>query len=201
MYEASLSCITTTKTYVSNREENILPPDQTGIVHSGATHMYIGPNAPYGQMNTTTKKIIVGTSNGQVAITTEMATLPIPQLDTDFPTKGYIMPTFTHTLIVVGPICDADCTVVFKKEDFKVISPMGKPILKGWREKKRPRLWRFSLSTDEIEEKKYTTTSQTGLEANIVYDLLRYMHAAAISPLKSTWLKAIKHGVYMAEGN
>ena len=200
MYEASLSFITTTKTYVSNREENILPPDQTSIVHSGATHMYIAPNAPYGQMNTTAKKIIVGTANGQVAITTAMATLPIPKLDTDFPTKGYIMPTFTNTLIVVGPICDANCTVIFRKEDFKVMSPQGKPILRGRRENKRPRLWRFALIPDEIEEKKYTTTSQTGLEANIVYDLLSvealvcYMHAAAGIPLKSTWLKAIEHG-------
>ena len=56
MYEASLSCSTTTKTYVSNREENSLPPDQTGIVDSGATHMYIAPNIPYGQMNATAKK-------------------------------------------------------------------------------------------------------------------------------------------------
>ena len=57
MYESILSCIPTTKTYVSNREENILPLDQTGIVHSGATHMYIAPNAPYVQMNTTANKI------------------------------------------------------------------------------------------------------------------------------------------------
>ena len=78
MYEDSLSCSPTTKTYVSNREENSLPPDQTGIVDSGATHMYIEPNAPYGQINTTTKKIRVGTSNGQVASSTETATLPIP---------------------------------------------------------------------------------------------------------------------------
>ena len=55
----------------------------------------------------------VGTANGQVAISTAMATLLIPQVKSDFPTKGYIMPTFTNTLIGVGPNCDADCTVVF----------------------------------------------------------------------------------------
>ena len=108
MYEASLSCSPTTKTYVSNREENRLPSDQTGIVDSGAAHMYIEPNAPYGQMNTTAKAIIVGTENGQAASSIVTATLPIPKLDADFPTKGYILPTFTNTLIVVGPICDAN---------------------------------------------------------------------------------------------
>ena len=50
--------------------------------------------------------------------------------------------------------------------------------------------------------KKYTTTSQKGPEANIVYDLpsvealVRYMHAAAGFPVKSIWVKAIKHGNY-----
>ena len=66
-------------------------------------------------MDTTGKHIRVGTTSGQVENSKAMATLPIPQVKADFPTKGYIMPTFTNTLIGVGPICDADCTVVFKK--------------------------------------------------------------------------------------
>ena len=168
MYEDSLSCTPTTKTYVSKIKENSLPPDKTGKVDSGATLMYIAPNAPYGQMNITAKKIRVGTENGQVVSSTEMATLPIPQLEADLPTKGYIMPTFTNTLIGVGPICDANYTVVFRKEDVTVISPQGKSILQGWREKKIPHRWRFALSPYEREEKKYKTTNQTGPEANSV---------------------------------
>ena len=78
----------------------------------GAKHIYIAPNAPYEKMDTTGKPIRVGTANGQVANSTAMATLTIPQVKSDFPTKDYIMPTFTNTLIGVGPIFDADCTVV-----------------------------------------------------------------------------------------
>ena len=65
------------------------------------------------------------------------------------------------------------------------MSPQGKPILQGWREKKLPRLWRFALSPKKREVKIYTTTSQTGPEANSVYNLpsvkalVLYMHAAA----------------------
>ena len=55
MYEASLSFSPTTKLYVLNRKYNHLPPDKTGIVDSGATHMYIAPNAAYGKMDTTEK--------------------------------------------------------------------------------------------------------------------------------------------------
>ena len=112
-YEASLSCSPTNNLYVSNKTDKHLPPEKKGIVDSGATHIYIAPNATYVKMDTTGKNIRVGTANGQVENSTSKATLPLPQVKADFPTKGYIMPTFTNTLIGVGPICDADCTVVF----------------------------------------------------------------------------------------
>ena len=76
---------------------------------------------------------------------TETATLPIPQLAVDLPTTRYIMPSFTNTLIGVGPIYDTDCRVLLTKEDVVVISPEGKTILTGWREKNLPKLWQFPL--------------------------------------------------------
>ena len=81
------------------------------------------------------------------------------------------MPTFTNTLIGVLPICDTDCTVVFKKENVTVLSPKGEPILQGWREDKLPFLWRFALSPDKKQKGIYTTTSQNKPEANDVYNL------------------------------
>ena len=67
------------------------------------------------------------------------------------------MPTFPNPLIGVGPICDANCTVVFKKQDVTVLSPEGKPTLQGWREKKIPRLWRFALKPNDRGKQKYIT--------------------------------------------
>ena len=171
MYEASLSCSPTRKTYISEENENSLPPEQTGIVDSGATHLYIAPNAPYGPLDTSSSIIIAGTANVQVAISTSKATLPIPQLAAEFPTTAYILPTFTNTLIGIGPICDANCTMVFTKQDVTVISPEVKYILQGQREKKLPRLWRFTMRPNERGEQKYTTTNQKGPEAHNAYDL------------------------------
>ena len=105
------------------------------------------------------------------------------------------MPAFTNTLIGAGPICDADCTVVFKKKDVTVLSPNGEPILQGWREEKLPHLWRVALSSDKNKKGTYTTTIQNRPEASNVYDLpsmealVRYMHAAAGFPVQSTWIK------------
>ena len=95
--------------------ENILPQKHTVIVDSGATHLYIAPNAPHGPLDTGAAAIKLGTENGQVATSAAKDTLNIPQLAADFPTTGYIMPSLTNTLIGVGPIRDAKCNAVFKK--------------------------------------------------------------------------------------
>ena len=122
MYEASLSCSPTNYPYILEENENSLLPEHIGIVDSGATHLYISPNAPHGPLDIIASRIRVGTENGQVATSAAKATLPIPQFSADFPTTGYIMPTFTNTIIGIGPICDANFTVVFKKQDVTVIS-------------------------------------------------------------------------------
>ena len=98
---------------------------------SGAAYLYIDPDAPHGPLEISAATIKVGTANGQVETSAEKSTLPIPQLAADSPKTGYIMPSFTNTLIGVGPICDAKCTAVFKKKDVTVLSPEGKPILRG----------------------------------------------------------------------
>ena len=125
--------------------------------------------------------------------------LPIPQLAADLPTTGYIMPSFTNTIIGIGPICDADCKVLFTKNNVVVISPEGKTILTGWREKNLPKLWCFALKPNG-QGKIYTTKNLITPAARNAYDLpslealVRYIHAAAGFPVKSTWIKAIKKG-------
>ena len=129
----------------------------------------------------------------------ETATPPIPQLAADFPTTGYIIPSFTNTLIGIGPICDAYCKVLFTKKDVVVISLEGKTILTGRREKNLPKIWRFALKPNGQGKIDTATNLNTPAEHN-AYDLpslealVRYMHAAAGFPVKSTWLKAIKKG-------
>ena len=110
------------------------------------------------------------------------------------------MPSFTNTQFGVGPICDADCTVLFNKQDVTVFSPGGKPIIIGWKEKESRRLWRFAMKPTKELLLHHTTKIQTTLSAYSTYDLpsveelVQYMHAASGFPVKSTWLRAIKKG-------
>ena len=41
------------------------------------------------------------------------------------------MPGFRHTLIWVGPLHDADCTVTFTREAVIVLDTRGTPVLTG----------------------------------------------------------------------
>ena len=167
---------------------------------SGATQLYIAPTTPHGPPDTSADTIKVGTANGQVETSSEKDTLLIPQLEADSPTNGYIIPSLTDTLIGVGHICDAKRTVIFKTKDVTVLSPEGKKILTGRREKKLLRLWHFALKPEDNSITDYKTTNQTTPVAHSAYELpsiealVLFMHAASGSPVKSTWLKSIKKG-------
>ena len=113
------------------------------------------------------------------------------------------MPGFRHTLIGVGPLCDADCTVTFTRAEVIVRDARGIPVLTGWREHSGPRLLIIALQPDEENLPKIPNTEhRTTLEACSAYDLpsvealIRYFHAAEGYSVRSTWLTAISAGNY-----
>ena len=165
---------------------------------SDTNHLYIAPSAPHGPPDTSAATISVGKANGQVENSLEKATLPIPQLAADLTTTGYIMPSFTNTIVGVGPICDADCTVVFTKQDVTLLSPKREAIITGWREKKLPKLCSFALKPTEEMIKNHTSTRLTTPAAHSAYNrqsvevLVPYMHTAAGFLVKDTCIIAIK---------
>ena len=113
------------------------------------------------------------------------------------------MPGFRHTLIEVGLLCDADCTVTFACEAVIVRDTRGTPVLTGWRENSGPRLWRISLQPGEENLPRMPhTANMATLEAYSAYNLpsiaalIHYFHAAAGYPVRSTWLTDISAGNY-----
>ena len=77
--------------------------------------------------------------------------LALPSLPPTFPTTGHIMPGFNHTLLGVGPICDADCTVTFIKDADVVRYATNRYILIVWIEAQAPYLWRIALLPDNVD--------------------------------------------------
>ena len=113
------------------------------------------------------------------------------------------MSGFRHTLIGVGPLCDADCTFTFTREAVIIRDTRGMPVLTGWRECSGPRLWRISLQPGEENlPSMHNTANMATFEAYGAYDLsivaalIHYFHATAGYPVRYTWLTAIIAGSY-----
>ena len=70
-------------------------------------------------------KVTVGTATGQTKVFIGTGELNLPRLPDNFPVTGHIMPGFRHTLIGVGPLCDADCTVTFTSAVVVVRDPQA----------------------------------------------------------------------------
>ena len=165
----------------------------TGIIDPGATDIYFSVDATIVNIDRSAPKVIVGTATGQSQNSTGTGELNLPKLPSGLPVTGHIMPGFRHTLIGIGPICYADCTVTFTRVAVIVRDARGIPVLTGWREQSGPRLWRIALQTGESNLPKMPHNSNmTTSEAYIAYDLpstealICYFHAAAGYPVRST---------------
>ena len=170
---------------------------------SGGTSIYLGKNAPAVDEDPTAPRVRVGTATGAPAQSTGTAKIPRDDLPEDFPRTGHRMPDFPHSLVGLGPMCDAGYHVTFTADDVIVYKPDETPVLNGWREDGGARLWCINLLPDPDDVRPHSAPHQcASLEAFSAYDLpsvealVRYFHAAAGFPVRATWLKAIKSGNY-----
>ena len=147
-------------------------PQATGIVDSGATDIYFSTDYPIVNVDRSAPKVTVGTATVQYQKSTGTGELNLPKLPYGFPVTGHIMPGFQHTLIVLGPLCDADYTVAFTSAAVIVRDSWNIPVLTGWRKQSGPRLWRIALQTGESDLPKMPhNANSTTLKACSAYDL------------------------------
>jgi hypothetical protein len=108
--------------------------------------------------------------------------------------QGHILPGLVHnSLISVGQLCDNGCSVTFT-QDQVTVSKKGKHLMYGARDPKS-RLWRVNLK-QKFETAKVQCNHAHG-NNNQKY-LINYLHAACFSPVKSTWIMAIKNGNFIS---
>ena len=125
------------------------------------------------------------------AVLTTTADHQIPDLPSDFSRTGHVMRHFQDTLLGLGPICDAGCTVTFDDKTVTIRDRDGRIILGGWRDDVAPRLWRISLvPTDTNVPQHSANAAQAPLTAYSAYDLpsvaalVKYFHARAGFPMR-----------------
>ena len=117
-----------------------LPISHTGIADSGSSGFFFTDDAPAANQNQHAPTIGVRVANGLAERSIASTTLASEPSLPPAAMQGHVMPSFTNTLIGLGPFIDMGCTVVFSAKGVLVIHPDGHSLLGGWREMTGPRL-------------------------------------------------------------
>ena len=72
---------------------------------------------------------MVGMATGQPNVSTTTARHQIPNPPWGFLQTGHVMESFKDTFLGLGPICDADCTVMFDKKAVTIRDDGGRAII------------------------------------------------------------------------
>jgi hypothetical protein len=163
--------------------------NDTAILDSGCTSNVLSATAPCSDKQSSHVPLNVNMPNGTTIQSSHTCNL----LLTDLPPQArqaHIFPGLVYnSLISVGQSCDNGCSVTFTKEQVTV-SKNGKYVMYGSRDPKS-RLWRVDLK--QIFETNQIQCNHAHDNSN-QKDLINYLHAACFSPVKSTWITAIKNG-------
>ena len=175
----------------------------TGIVDSGASDLCFARDALVADFNPNALTVRVGNANGQFQQSSGTVKLFLPNLLAEFTKTGRVVQSFKHTLLCLGPICDAEYKVVFTKGKVIIYDAAGAPIITGWCERDGARLWRIALAPDPgVSTNLSPDAAVASSQYRSAYDLpsaeslVCYFHAAAGFPVRGMWLKAIKYVDY-----
>jgi hypothetical protein len=106
----------------------------------------------------------------------------------------HILPGLVHnSLISVGQLCDNGCTITFT-HDQVTVTKNEECVMRGSRDPKS-RLWRVDLK-QKLEN--HEIQCNHAHHNNNQKFSINYLHAACFSPVKSTWITAIKNGNFLS---
>jgi len=172
------------------------------IADTGCTGHYINEKTPQTPVHVPTHSLpTVKLPDGSTISATHAAELPLPNVLSKQATLAYSFPTMSNPLISIGQLCDDGCTAIFtaskcyvvKENALDTSSLESLSILQGDRNC-ATNLWYFNLNSSSIP--KIQNNANTTVYEMKKQDLIEFHHKACFSPVKDTWLKAIKHGFF-----
>jgi hypothetical protein len=168
------------------------------IADTGASGHYIRPQDPHMSNGTTQDRITVGLPNGATLQSSpNNCILDTPQLPEDA-RKAHLILGLTHSsLVSIGTLCDAGCKATFDRNNV-VITNNDDVVLTGPRDP-RTGLWKLPLTPTPTTIPEIPTTLQCANVLQLqtgIRRMVKYLHAAAFSPVKSTWIADVVKGYY-----
>ena len=114
-----------------------------------------------------------------------------------------ILPTFKHSLISVGQLCDDNCTATFTKHRCTIYNQNNEPVITGIRnpdtglyEQEMTIKTKRHSNKDNIpiHNKRKTQKSNAMLPTKNLQEHIKYLHQCAFSPTTRTWIQGVKKG-------
>jgi hypothetical protein len=162
--------------------------NDTAILDSGCTSNFLSATAPCSNKQEAHFLLSVNMPNGTTIQSSHTCDLLLADLPPQA-RKAHILPGRVHnSLISVGQLCDNGCSVTFTQEQVTV-SKNKKCVMYGSLDP-RSRLWRVNLK-QRFETKQVQCNH--AYDNSYQKDLINNLHAACFSPVKSTWIIAIKN--------
>ena len=102
----------------------------------------------------------------------------------------------TANLLSIGQLCDNDCVATFNKTTVTITK--NKSIIMTGKRDEITGMWLIPMphKTTKLQNQKQTQYSNVITKLHPKSKLVKFLHAAAFSPCKSTWIKAIKAGFF-----
>jgi hypothetical protein len=133
--------------------------------------------------------------------TNKVCSLQLPQLPKQAQ-EAHIIPGLTHSipLLSIGKLCDAGCKATFNKHEVRILKN-NQELFKGQRDQQTG-LWRIPITnpTSRSPTPHQTKTKLCNIAYQIIKipELIQFLHAAAFSPVPSTWIKAIQRDFFQS---
>jgi hypothetical protein len=181
---------------------NPLAHNRTAILDSGCTTHYLKRGAKYTNVNNAYIPINVSLPNGSALRSNATIDVMCNRINQ----KGqaaHVIKGLQHSLLSCGQMCDAGYNVVFDRDEAKVvdgpINVEGGVIMCEKRDTTTG-LWTVPLdNTGATTMREQYRKIQNKMNNNVyeftkIYDVTQYLHAAAFSPVKSSFIKVINAG-------
>ena len=167
------------------------PPPFTRIIDTGTSHhnLTLGDGDPRKYVSYTNNAPQVITPNGINITVHARYNLQLQNVSKQT-SEDDILPSFKHSLISVGQLCDGDCTDIFSKHQCTIYNKHNQPVITGF----------CNHTTGLYEQIMPTYNNQNTHQANVtlptttLQEHIKYLHQCAFSPTTRTWIQAMKKG-------
>ena len=180
------------------------PPPFTRIIDTGTSHhnIALGDGNPQDYVPYTTNAPQVMIPNGTNITACAKYNLKLPNVSEQASATD-VLPTFRHSLISVGQLCDDGCTATFSKHGCTVYNKNKKPVLTGSRNPTTGLYEQDIIQRKNIHQPRYEIPvpnqptqqqSNATLPTKNLQEQIKYLHQCAFSPTIRTWIQAVKKG-------